>query len=504
MAVASRWSIYESLRRYSAGVSLLFVALLAYAWWLNFSPYPLVPRPAVAAISLTFNSMLEHLLHGRFDVDPATVGLEGYLRDGRVYAYWGPLPALLRLPLLAVPGGLGLDVTTLSCLIAVALAAFMKLKTLQLILGSTTDRAEHGLLLWVLAVTLLFSGAQIQFLRPSVYQEVCLWAGAWGSVFVYGAVRGLLAGAFPTTLLLGMAAAAGLALLTRVSTAIGLYAALGLLLLVMPMPATRRGTMSTGGALPSTYLSRLGSRQVVLPALILVAFAAVTALVNYGRWGNPFVFADFRFYLMNGDSPDRLNLMREYGLFNVERIPLGINYYFFPLWVIIRDDGRFLFEESQKRLLDVTELPPGSFFLTDLLLMGLLFYAMWSLAAVRNRVCVPRSQAVAVGLGLAASCLLMLAAVDQSHRYRIDFYPFIELGAFVGLIQLKSSGIVQSRAFRFATVAAAAVSICASQLELILYKISGWGLPFDRIRGGVIHYYLQQLPDLFPSLAPYS
>src|SRR5207245_2360051 len=38
---------------------------------------------------LPFNSMLEHLLHGQFDVDPEAVGSEGFLRDGRVYAYWG-------------------------------------------------------------------------------------------------------------------------------------------------------------------------------------------------------------------------------------------------------------------------------------------------------------------------------------------------------------------------------------------------------------------------------
>ena len=212
------------------------------------------------------------------------------------------------------------------------------------------------------------------------------------------------------------------------------------------------------------------------------------------------IFADFRFYLMNGDSPAGLTLIGKYGLFNAERIPLGIYYYLFPIWVIVRGDGRFLFEEDQTRLLDVLELPPGSFLLTDISLTALLVSAIWSLAAVRNRMSVARLQAVALGLGLAASCLLMLCAIDQSHRYRIDFYPFIELGAFVGLIQLKSSSIIQSRAVRFATVVAAAVSICASHLELIIYKISGWGLPFERIRSGLLPYYLHGLRELFPRL----
>ena len=49
---------------------------------------------------LTFNSMLLHLLQGRFDVDPQTIGDEGSLRNGLVYTYFGVLPALLRLPFL--------------------------------------------------------------------------------------------------------------------------------------------------------------------------------------------------------------------------------------------------------------------------------------------------------------------------------------------------------------------------------------------------------------------
>ncbi|WP_205665031.1 hypothetical protein, partial [Acetobacter cibinongensis] len=44
---------------------------------------------------LTFNSMMDHMLHGRFDVDPYCVQKEGFLRNGRVYAYWGIFPAFL-------------------------------------------------------------------------------------------------------------------------------------------------------------------------------------------------------------------------------------------------------------------------------------------------------------------------------------------------------------------------------------------------------------------------
>ena len=51
-------------------------------------------------LNRTFNSMLDHLAHGQFDVDPNIVDREGFLRNGHVYAYWGITRALVGLPLL--------------------------------------------------------------------------------------------------------------------------------------------------------------------------------------------------------------------------------------------------------------------------------------------------------------------------------------------------------------------------------------------------------------------
>src|SRR5208337_1007156 len=80
-------------RKRRFGIILLMLicygALLAVSWRINGSD----------RIRLTFNSMLEHLLRGQFDVDPQAIGDDGYLRNGHVYAYWGIWCALLRLPL---------------------------------------------------------------------------------------------------------------------------------------------------------------------------------------------------------------------------------------------------------------------------------------------------------------------------------------------------------------------------------------------------------------------
>src|SRR5258708_26749880 len=72
---------------------------------------------------MVFNSMLLHLLQGRFDVDPAAVGDEGYLRDGAVYAYFGIFPALFRAFFLWLPDFAQTDLTRTSCLASLAMMA---------------------------------------------------------------------------------------------------------------------------------------------------------------------------------------------------------------------------------------------------------------------------------------------------------------------------------------------------------------------------------------------
>lgn len=74
---------------------LLGIAVLHYAFILGGAGDLFVP----VRYAMTFNSMALNLLEGRFDVDPATIGNEAFLRGGRSYAYFGIFPALLRLPL---------------------------------------------------------------------------------------------------------------------------------------------------------------------------------------------------------------------------------------------------------------------------------------------------------------------------------------------------------------------------------------------------------------------
>src|SRR5262245_28788576 len=109
-------------RRPFLSARLLVLAIFSYVFWLTADHFDLW-RPG-KGLDLSFNSMLQHLLRGEFDVDPSIVGDEGFYRDGRVFAYWGIFCAVIRWPLTLFPGGLALDVTRFSCFVAVCIAAY--------------------------------------------------------------------------------------------------------------------------------------------------------------------------------------------------------------------------------------------------------------------------------------------------------------------------------------------------------------------------------------------
>jgi hypothetical protein len=398
---------------------------------------------------LAFNSMAEHLLAGRFDVDPDAIGAEGFEIGDRTVAYFGIFCALLRVPLVLTPGFAKTDMTWWSCLGATWLATWFQIGAVSMVwrngavacrqFGTRRDWLAAGLL-----ISVVLGGQHIQFLRPSIFQEPIDWAEAQAMGFVLLALRGWFKPhGFEWKTLSAMALCAGLALITRVSFGIGLYAALGLLLLMRGQP-----------------------RTWPVPACILLIFLAITGIVNQDRWGSPFTFADFSHYGLDQDAtPDRLGRLAAYGTFNLERIWLGLGYYFVPVWILIRDDGYVLFAETQATLVDAMELPPGSFFVTDPLVLGL---AIIGVRAIRDRA------RAALLLGLAMPAMLMLFAISLTHRYRMEFYPVLFLAALFG-VAATAQGAGTSRRFRVTVIGAVVAGIIASHGMAVLYARSPWG-----------------------------
>ena len=297
-----------------------------------------------------FNSMLQHLLAGRFDVDPAAIGSEGFLRDGHVYAYFGIFCALIRVPLLAFKDGLATDITRLSCLVAICLAGTMKLRAALFVRRQCQPDPVSGSAFLLLAIYIIFGGAEVGYLKASLYQEVMLWAAALGTIFVYCAVRGIILAGFTPCLLISMALVAGLALLARVSTGMGLYTATGLLLAVLVV-ADAIGREESAGrrGFAGRLLTAILAWRVLVPAAILFGFVVATGFVNFSRWGNPTTFVDFSYYTYNSNFPDRLPRTHEYGLFNIARIPFALGWLFFVLYRMGASEARTVDFFSRRR-----------------------------------------------------------------------------------------------------------------------------------------------------------
>ncbi len=430
----------------SRRLALLATAGLAI-WWYVLERLPLGEHVAFfhsTPLGLAFNSMTEHMLMGRFDVDPDAIVGEAHFVGDRAIAYFGIFCALLRLPLLLFGALATLDITGPSCLLAVCVGAWFQLRTLQTVYAACPGGTRRDWLAIAFAVCILLGGQQIQFARATIYQEVVCWGNALAMGFVWLAVRGLLFG-FGKRTLIGMAVFAGLALLDRVTFGLGLYAALGGLLL-------------------------LRWRLMFWPSVVLGVCIVVTGVVNYGRWGDPLVFADFTKYALNQDqTPDRLVRLAQYGAFNVRRIGLGISYYFVPVWMWVRSDGHLLFTEARGRLVDVFELPPGSFFLSDPLLLAL---AAMGLSGLRRKAALPT---LALLAGLAIQPILMLIAISMAYRYREEFYPFLMLAAFLGFHRLCAGGPALGRVTRLAIVAAVVVSVLVSHTLAVIYAVTPFG-----------------------------
>jgi hypothetical protein len=441
---------------------------------------------------LTFNEMLTQLLHGRFDVSPATIGGEAFVRDGRTYAYFGIFCAFLRAPLLLFGGIRTVDMTGPSILLATAISLACRLGAASAVFSRAARSPRLSSLRTIVLLAVGFSGESMQFLAPSLFQEVVSWGDALAGGFVLILVRLVLGqtGRRRATYV-GLAALAGLALLCRVSFGLGLCTALALMMGVELWMGLRRAE-PWGVTL----------RRLAPAAGLLAVFAAAAAGVNYARWGDPFSFVPLRLQVIyHALYPDRLPRLLRYGSLNLARIPFALQYYFAPIWALVGPDGALLFQRHQLRLFEDVELPPGSLFLSDPLTCIFAVVGVGTLAA-RAQVFAQAALARAALVGLAIPAGLMLAAISLAFRYRMDFYPVLDFAAWLGLAAVVARHRPMGRRLVSALAVAAFVGVLVANLSALAYRISPLGPATDRnLSKGVVNLYAQLAAGKQPPFA---
>ncbi|HXY43006.1 MAG TPA: hypothetical protein VEH29_02355 [Acidimicrobiales bacterium] len=222
-----------SRRRYAMGsFGGACLATFAFCWMITGGSWNFLQT---GLFTNFYDAQARALLAGHWNVPPNVLSIEGIVEHGRTYMYFGPVPAILRMPVLLVTHRLDGRLTQPSMLLAYVVAllftARLGWRIRQLVAGdhpvSPTEACLVGLVMLVIGV-----GSDLFFLGsdPIIYHE----AEIWGAALAIAAFDFLVA--FITRPSVRAAALAGvfatLAILSRGSVGAGPVAALALTALV--------------------------------------------------------------------------------------------------------------------------------------------------------------------------------------------------------------------------------------------------------------------------------
>ena len=253
-----------------------------------------------------YDSQAEHLLRGDVGVDLAAIAHERMIVNGKVRMYFGPFPALFRIPLNFIyPHGHG-KWSRISGFCAGVIALFAFAGLVQTALRSTplSTHARNWIGNACMIGFALGSPLLLLLGNLSIYDEAIIWGLAWSVAALYFACRSRTSeGAALTRSLLGFSFCAGAALLSRATFGAPFV-------LIAPLLAIR-----------------LFHRQPIrnLSALFLPLGAAFVfyLFLSYARFGD-FSGMNMRY---NG-NPFQRDFAVKHGLFRLERVPYSFADYF--------------------------------------------------------------------------------------------------------------------------------------------------------------------------------
>jgi hypothetical protein len=354
-----------------------------------------------------YNEYALAMASGRTDIPAEAIGAEGLYIDGRVYLYYGILPALARFVLMPF---IDLRVVPVSNLL-VWLMVVIGQSALQVALLRVYRTVDNGRLLLVLASIALWfsSGAFLIVANGTLYHEPYAAALMLAEIVLAMLANDLIVRRREMTAarLICYATLAGLSVFTRQTFAVGLYAiAVGLL-----WPSEVAGL---------TMKARLAValRRGTIPLLVmLVAGLAFLSLghARTGHFGAGWNINNYGYYLIGSDRP-RLETLRDQQFSPVRIV---------PNFVYILVGGAEFREQAIAKLgggYVRSYFSPVRYllFAPCTLLIGLLgAMSLWRRARGGD----PRRLMVTAGLAVMA--LLQLSYGTMNWRYTAELWPLL-------------------------------------------------------------------------------
>jgi hypothetical protein len=392
-----------------------------------------------------YDVQAHRILEGHLSMPESVLGIEGYEHDGNWYMYFGPAPALLRLPVAAVTDSLDGQTGVVSMALAfvvlmVALGRLSWRVRRWARPGAEVDGLDE-VLAGVIALALGI-GTTVVFLGvgPYVYHEASLW----GLALAFAAFEAILSWIerprVPMIVVAGVLTL--LALLSRLAIGLGPAAALGLLAVAVGIarlwPRSRGVVARVGLAVDGLGWS---------PAAGLAAAAllpiALYAAVNAAKFGTLFSLP-FEHQAVNAVVPERRAILDANGgtLFSVKALPTNLWQYLRPdalrlegawPWVRLPTWRPTVFGDLRYDMLDhtssVTAAMPALFVLA---IGGIVAMVRASAREARDRLATLASLDLPV-LGAACSIVPSLVFLYITERYTADFLPLLVLSALAGL-----------------------------------------------------------------------
>lgn len=400
------------------GGAVFLVALTDLRWGLT--------RTANQAgwFSNFYDLQAQAFLDGRLDVPEGSLGIEGFVVDGRTYTYFAPFPSLLRIPVLLVTDEFTGRLTMLSMALAwTVLAAFvvgLVWRTRRWFRGTEpVSRLEAVLAAVVIAATVGGTVLTFDAALPWVYHEAYLWAEALAVGGLYWLVRTLEQPTTRHAVWMGVLAMG--AIMTRIPAGWAVSGATLLVALWLLSPARRQ-------------------RHGRLWALFLTAGTiplAAGVLYNMLRFDHPWLFplenqvwtevnARRREALAANGGTITGPQFLETSLANYFR-PDGVRFVDHLPWITLPAEpaqahgGAFL--DQSYRTGSVPATMPLLFLLTALAVVGLA--VLWRRQRTR-----PLAFVLLGGIGVSAG---VMGYGYLSHRYLSDFVPGLTAGAAIGV-----------------------------------------------------------------------
>jgi len=402
------------------------------------------------------------LLHGRLDVPDDAIGGEAFVFEGKLYGYFGPTPALLRLPFVIF--GFGLGTLTrgfmLGYFAAALLGCYLLLRQACRLTGRLHEPPPWAIVLFIghvgVGSTLFFLGS-----RAFVYHEAILCGVVFALFTCHYALRHLVEPSgrwWIWALVCGL-----LSLHARPPTGLFALVFLGCVHAAHLFGAVRLRTF--------TRLAR--------PTMLGVL--CVGAVLTF----NGLSYLKFRTF---GGSP--LHLNRLYGPERIARIggknfhtanlPYGFYAYFvrpnfrlepkFPwFYVAARQPGRE-FPDAKIDLPDHTLAVPWA-------MPGLFLLATLGGAAALIAFPAARTAVLIAWISVVPMSIALFAAIATAQRYTADWIPFLVCAGAYGLVAVASAPCYLRRALgSIVATASLAAALLTFALTLHYQREVVWGV----------------------------